>query len=629
MASAAPPGEPGGPGNGGHRPWAGDRRDQQGTAEGWSAEGGARVQASDHGDVVALDHDAIVARWLAVDGPADQVVDPFPVDVARIVVAAVLADAVTRDPMAAQAMAELSSGGLVVRRAGQRWAAVHRSVTEMVDRLGRLRTILDDATAPTWPGRGLPVARAVDVVMAEAASAMVAQVEALARTDALTGVGNRRAFDEAVTATLATAARLGIEVTMAVVDLDGLKRINDTRGHGAGDAALTQLVRALGTALRSTDSVYRIGGDEFVVLMPGAPPGEVDALMARVVAAGAPAFTWGASSLPVGSADAATLFDRADHALYARRADHRAVARGAPARRVSAVLGAGRWERRHLVPEGATGGSADPRTTGVVDVATGEAAVGVAATGSVVDGPAGRPAWVRVGWVPAAAAAVAVVVALLLTGGTRSPAPRALSRGRSPAARVGTAPSPALAPASPRRPQGSTPSAVGTSPGRLGPVAGPPTSPAATGPSTAGAFGGTAAATGSPSVRGSTAPHEVGVVQHTTTPGSGETPSGAAPAPSGQPPAGTSRPSPSGQPPSGTSPTPNGGTGSGPVGQLVADVGHLVAGVPVLDDLIGTTPGGGTSLLGVVQLTGGALAPSRGVATAAGFEPTLAASGGG
>jgi len=149
-------------------------------------------------------------------------------------------------------------------------------------------------------------------------------LEQASRTDALTGVGNRRAFDETLSATLSAAARQGHEVTVVAVDLDGLKRINDSEGHAAGDAALMALVRAFYTQLRDEDRVFRVGGDEFVILLPFTSSAAAELLMERIQRGGAPAFTWGAAGYPVAGGDARRVVEAADLELYRRRQDRRA-----------------------------------------------------------------------------------------------------------------------------------------------------------------------------------------------------------------------------------------------------------------------------------------------------------------
>ena len=91
----------------------------------------------------------------------------------------------------------------------------------------------------------------------------------LASRDRLTGLFNRGHFDRALTTAMAAASRDGQPLSLAILDLDEFKRINDAYGHALGDRALIQLADRLLRAMRRTDLVARYGGEEFVILMPG------------------------------------------------------------------------------------------------------------------------------------------------------------------------------------------------------------------------------------------------------------------------------------------------------------------------------------------------------------------------
>ncbi len=93
------------------------------------------------------------------------------------------------------------------------------------------------------------------------------RLEALSCTDELTGLYNRRGFDDAFARTLAVANRLGSTGVLAFIDLDGFKSINDRFGHLAGDAVLSSVADILRRSVRATDIVARFGGDEFVALL--------------------------------------------------------------------------------------------------------------------------------------------------------------------------------------------------------------------------------------------------------------------------------------------------------------------------------------------------------------------------
>lgn len=104
----------------------------------------------------------------------------------------------------------------------------------------------------------------------------------LAHTDPLTGLGNRRALSEGFARMRTQAQRLGKPLTVIFWDLDGLKRVNDQHGHGAGDQVLREVALALQTLLRHGDKAYRIGGDEFVSLHLDLSEGEEGPLIERV-----------------------------------------------------------------------------------------------------------------------------------------------------------------------------------------------------------------------------------------------------------------------------------------------------------------------------------------------------------
>ncbi|WP_272477674.1 GGDEF domain-containing protein [Baekduia alba] len=97
--------------------------------------------------------------------------------------------------------------------------------------------------------------------------AEAAEADELARVDALTGLGNRRALDEELVSRVALATRTGTPLCALVGDLDGFKQINDRFGHGVGDEILTSVAWTMKDVVRAPDSCFRWGGDEFVVLL--------------------------------------------------------------------------------------------------------------------------------------------------------------------------------------------------------------------------------------------------------------------------------------------------------------------------------------------------------------------------
>ena len=107
----------------------------------------------------------------------------------------------------------------------------------------------------------------VAFLLAELRTLLKRQQE-LARTDELTGLLNRTGFHERATVAITSASRYGHGIAVAYIDLDGFKNINDTLGHQQGDAVLRTVGRLLEASSRGSDVVARIGGDEFVVMLP-------------------------------------------------------------------------------------------------------------------------------------------------------------------------------------------------------------------------------------------------------------------------------------------------------------------------------------------------------------------------
>ena len=95
----------------------------------------------------------------------------------------------------------------------------------------------------------------------------VRQLDALAHLDPLLELPNRRGFIRELESLIARVGRYGENAAMLFVDIDGLKRINDSHGHKAGDEALIQVAAMLSSGVRKSDTVARLGGDEFGILL--------------------------------------------------------------------------------------------------------------------------------------------------------------------------------------------------------------------------------------------------------------------------------------------------------------------------------------------------------------------------
>ena len=189
----------------------------------------------------------------------------------------------------------------------------------------------------------------------------------MADHDALTGLFNRRRFEEELERHIAHGRRYGMGGALLLLDLDDFKRVNDDFGHRAGDRVLTAVAVVLKHRLRESDIVARFGGDEFAVLMPVGGVGEATELaelLGAAIRADVPTPA-GPLSASVGIALFGDLSTRGRHAVARRRRDVRAEALG-DGRRVRRDLRSGRVERaaRSLQPCGSASSSrtrASPR----------------------------------------------------------------------------------------------------------------------------------------------------------------------------------------------------------------------------------------------------------------------------
>jgi len=180
---------------------------------------------------------------------------------------------------------------LLSREEGELEAKSHETApAEVIDTAGRLKEMQQNLCVPiVHKGEVLAVLNldafadpgAFDEESLEVANAFAVQVAAMlheaarrrfleraALTDPLTGLANRRAFDQQFAAELARAKRQGYPLALVVMDLTRFKEINDRFGHPAGDRALVRVAEALKKVLRGTDLLFRWGGDEFAVILP-------------------------------------------------------------------------------------------------------------------------------------------------------------------------------------------------------------------------------------------------------------------------------------------------------------------------------------------------------------------------
>jgi diguanylate cyclase (GGDEF)-like protein len=158
------------------------------------------------------------------------------------------------------------------------------------------------------------------------------RLEELSLTDSLTGIANRRAFDERYATAYETARRYERPLSLVFVDVDHFKAINDTQGHPTGDAVLHVVAQRIAAATRQTDFVARIGGEEFAILLPETPLFESIQFCEKIRATIASedvvgqhvTVSLGVANMPHSHAQGSSeLFNAADQALYRAKTNGR------------------------------------------------------------------------------------------------------------------------------------------------------------------------------------------------------------------------------------------------------------------------------------------------------------------
>jgi diguanylate cyclase (GGDEF)-like protein len=233
-----------------------------------------------------------------------------------------------------QAMSRLPAGHRMYRsvmngRGPWAWDR-HWLVVPLIDREGKVIAVVwaEDPDDRLVPSRQLM--QALRVFANQATAALEAakrfeEVRFLAEHDPLTRLYNRHAFAVRLEMEMTRAIRYGRPFTLVVLDVDGFKLVNDRQGHLAGDAALEQLGLVLRAGLRAADTAYRIGGDEFALILPETSAEEARAVLERIAEdlqvagdrSGTPLrASFGVIVAEDGLADAEQLLRGADAAMY-------------------------------------------------------------------------------------------------------------------------------------------------------------------------------------------------------------------------------------------------------------------------------------------------------------------------
>ena len=206
--------------------------------------------------------------------------------------------------------------------------AQQRVTLQAIDRAGRLLSVEVSLTATRVAGRWELTAFGHDV---SERRQFEAKLRAMALSDGLTGLANRRGFMEALEKAVSRHARGGPPLALLFLDLDGFKEINDVHGHHVGDLALQTFARRLENCVRKGDTIARLGGDEFTVLAEGIVSLEqARAIADKIIEAMKPPLELHklrlrasiGISLYKPPADASRFLREADHAMYHAKHNH-------------------------------------------------------------------------------------------------------------------------------------------------------------------------------------------------------------------------------------------------------------------------------------------------------------------
>lgn len=278
--------------------------------------------------------------------------------------------------------------GQFLTRFFKAFATVELSESQSVDLwdriLARHRELADLGTGVSLKAAIVDVMQGLDLIQVPVLVGYreLRELQVSARTDALTGLYNRRLFEEHLDKEVSRAQRSGAQLALVILDLHRFKEVNDQNGHQMGDRALRLVADAAADTLRASDFAFRIGGDEFAVLLPHCDLDRCAALsrrlraryetLVRELALEVPvALDYGIAVLPEDGRRPDDLVRVADRRLYEMKNSRRSGDHPAPAR----LSGADKrkWKRTPLVGTSAHAVWNDhaPATVPVADVSTG------------------------------------------------------------------------------------------------------------------------------------------------------------------------------------------------------------------------------------------------------------------
>ena len=210
--------------------------------------------------------------------------------------------------------------------------------------LGGLRTELDPLDPDVMADTAERLAEVAGTIQAAAAEELVVsrsrELETLANTDPLTGLHNLRYLQAQIRQLLSVFKRYELPFAVLLLDIDGLKRVNDSHGHQAGDRVLMQVAMSMRRSIRNVDTAARLGGDEFCVLAPNQQAAAAQVLAERLAVAveqevttpdgPAVGISIGVVSCPEHGEEPEQLMEMADRAMYRAKAGGDSVEVGAP-----------------------------------------------------------------------------------------------------------------------------------------------------------------------------------------------------------------------------------------------------------------------------------------------------------